>query len=746
METKPDLQVQVSNTETMENSAVIKNVYGFSVDPRFTDLVPIGQGGNGMVFSAVDSDCEKNVAIKKISFCDQPSCRYALRELRVVRQLQHENVVAVYEILGPNGYSLDGKHTVTTESSSFNSIYIVQEHMDVSLSQLIQSCQLSREHVKFFLYQLLRGLKYIHSANLIHRDIKPPNILLSLDDLMLKIGDFGLARVVDPAYSHRGYLTDRVGTCWYRAPELILTPRDYSQAIDMWGVGCILAEMLTGQPLFPGAQEMEQMGHILDTVPLTDNEWNRVTQILPSSIMKKYTRFPKRTLRTQFPGLETQATEMLESMLKFSPCSRTSAEMALGHPYLEQYACLEDEPVVCRPFRIEHEVDDLSVETLRHLILSEGKMPALGCGSQNPPMAASLKHPDHEPITVPGNTSETFPRASSSPPGSAASRATETGAIINPVDGVSDRLMPPASFNNDVVKAKNSQPESKVSKESLFIDVSDFENAKEFCQPSPKERADRINCQHKIDQQLPDKNSLAMSVKLKDRVNAQRRGKPHFTDLSDYEIPPPNTRLADPALDPSNFINDRNTFRGLEGAKFDECQKGGDRNILKSPDDFCVGYKEKSHSKESLFKKQMARQKKGKQKSVTNRDFDSLYRLPTEHLCRHRRRTDDRLLPKRPHQEINIENHVKLREELNERLRFAEMERDHFRGAVGGTCTLDDISPPIGQISLEVENIEYSDLHFRESKHSGRTFTRKSIMNKGRRDSSSSSDDQRYEG
>lgn len=208
MDTKPDLQVEVSNTETMENSAVIKNVYGFSVDPRFTDLVPISQGGNGMVFSAVDSDCEKNVAIKKISFSDQPSCRYALRELRVVRQLQHENVVAVYEILGPNGFSLDGKHTSTTKSSSFNSIYIVQEHMDVSLSQLIQSCQLSREHIKFFLYQLLRGLKYIHSANLIHRDIKPPNILLSLDDLMLKIGDFGLARVVDPAYSHR------VSTCF----------------------------------------------------------------------------------------------------------------------------------------------------------------------------------------------------------------------------------------------------------------------------------------------------------------------------------------------------------------------------------------------------------------------------------------------------------------------------------------------------------------------------------------------------
>lgn len=384
------------------------------------------------------------------------------------------------------------------------------------------------------------------------------------------------------------------------------------------------------------------------------------------------------------------------------------------------------------------------METLRHLILSEGKMPAMGCGSQNPPVAASLRQSDHQPVTSPGDIAR-IPLTNSPPSSSAASRTAAAEAVINPPDNGTNRFISPASFNNDVVKAKNIQSECKLSKESLFIDVRDLENAKEFCQLSPKERADRLNCQHKMDQQVPEKNSLAMSVKLKDRVNAQRRGKPHFTDPSDYETHP-NTRLVDPALDPSNFINDRSTCRGLEGAKFDECQKDDDRNILKSPDDFCVGFKEKSHSKESLFKKQMARQKKGKQKSATNRDFDTLYRLPTEHLCRHRRRTDDRLLPKRPHQENNIENHVKLREELNERLRYAEMERDHFRGAVGGTCTLDDISPPIGQISVEVENIEYSDLNFRESKHSGRTFTRKSIMSKARRDSSSSSDDQRYEG
>ena len=174
---------------------------GFNVDPRFINLRPIGHGGNAVVYSATDSDCDKEVAIKKLSFSDRRGCKYALRELRLMRRLQHENVVTVYEVLGSNGFSLErGGHINMNEASS---VYIVQELLHTDLYQLVQQEQLTQEHVRLFTYQLLRGLKYIHSANVLHRDLKPMNLLINVEDLVLKIADFGLARVLDEDYSHK---------------------------------------------------------------------------------------------------------------------------------------------------------------------------------------------------------------------------------------------------------------------------------------------------------------------------------------------------------------------------------------------------------------------------------------------------------------------------------------------------------------------------------------------------------------
>jgi serine/threonine protein kinase len=224
----------------------------FSVGPRFANLQPIGCGANGLVFSATDGDTDKNVALKKISFHDSISCKYALREIKIMRRIQHENVVAFCEVLGSDGRPLDGEGAVNY--NELRTVYIVQELLDTDLHRLIQSHPISEEHAKFFQYQILRGLKYIHSANVLHRDLKPSNILINCDNLLLKIADFGLSRVVDPAYNHNGFLTENMGTCWYKSPEMILTPRDYSKAIDIWAAGCIFAEMLTGRPLFPGVQ------------------------------------------------------------------------------------------------------------------------------------------------------------------------------------------------------------------------------------------------------------------------------------------------------------------------------------------------------------------------------------------------------------------------------------------------------------------------------------------------------------
>ncbi len=178
----------------------LMNIHGFDLGPRYMDLKPLGYGGNGLVFSAVDTDCDKRVAVKKIVLTDPQSVKHALREIKIIRRLDHDNIVKVFETLGPSGRRLTEDVSSLTE---VNSVYIVQEYMETDLCKVLEQGLLSEDHARLFMYQLLRGLKYIHSANVLHRDLKPANLFVNTEDLVLKIGDFGLARIMDPHYSHK---------------------------------------------------------------------------------------------------------------------------------------------------------------------------------------------------------------------------------------------------------------------------------------------------------------------------------------------------------------------------------------------------------------------------------------------------------------------------------------------------------------------------------------------------------------
>ncbi|XP_045152111.1 mitogen-activated protein kinase 4 isoform X3 [Echinops telfairi] len=224
----------------------IASVYGYDLGGRFVDFQPLGFGANGLVLSAMDNRTCQKVAVKKITLSDARSMKHALREIKIIRRLDHDNIVKVHEVLGPRGADLQG------ELFKFSVAYLIQESMETDLARLLEQGTLSQEHAKLFMYQLLRGLKYIHSANVLHRDLKPANIFISTEDLVLKIGDFGLARIVDQHYSHKGYLSEGLVTKWYRSPRLLLSPNNYTKAIDMWAAGCILAEMLSGRMLFAG--------------------------------------------------------------------------------------------------------------------------------------------------------------------------------------------------------------------------------------------------------------------------------------------------------------------------------------------------------------------------------------------------------------------------------------------------------------------------------------------------------------
>lgn len=339
-----------------EKFGSLMNIHGFDLGARYMDLKPLGYGGNGLVFSAVDNDCDKRVAVKKIVLSDPQSVKHALREIKIIRRLDHDNIVKVFEILGPSGIPMSDDVGAITE---LNSVYIVQEYMETDLAKLLEQSPFSEEHARLFMYQLLRGLKYIHSANVLHRDLKPANLFINTEDLVLKIGDFGLARIMDPHYSHKGHLSEGLVTKWYRSPRLLLSPNNYTKAIDMWAAGCIFAEMLSGKTLFAGAHELEQMQLILNSIPVIHEEDHQeLLGVIPVYLQKDMTE-PHNPLPQLLPGTCPEALDFLEQILTFNPMDRLTAAEALAHPYMSIYSFPLDEPSSTHPFHIEDEVDDM---------------------------------------------------------------------------------------------------------------------------------------------------------------------------------------------------------------------------------------------------------------------------------------------------------------------------------------------------------------------------------------------------
>jgi len=286
---------------------------------RFEKLAKIGEGTYGTVYKAKDKETGDILALKKIRLDaeDEGIPSTAIREIALLKQLQHPNIVRLYDV-------------VHTEKR----LTLVFEYLDYDLKKYLDAHAdkpLDAYTVKAFLFQLLSGIYYCHKNRVLHRDLKPQNLLINSQG-QLKLADFGLAREFGiPVRS----LTPEVVTLWYRSPDLLMGSKNYTTAIDMWSVGCIFAEMITGKPLFAGTSEKDQLLKIFTLLGTPKPEsWPGMLKL--PHYKPDYPKCDPRDVSKLFPNLPKPGLDLFLHFLQYDSDRRITAKDAMAHPYFAE--------------------------------------------------------------------------------------------------------------------------------------------------------------------------------------------------------------------------------------------------------------------------------------------------------------------------------------------------------------------------------------------------------------------------
>ena len=358
----------------------------FYIDVRYTNLRPIGGGSYGVVCSADDTATGRRVAIKKIANvfsdlvdakCASASPRARARAADAPRAGGSSGRSSCCGTSGPTRTSCRSRtssrcrrtpSTSPTSTSSRTSWSARAASLGrrpearkpppraprSDLDRIITSRQtLTNQHHQYFLYQILRGLKYIHSASVLHRDLKPSNLLVN-SNCDLAICDFGLARGFD---DDAGKLTEYVVTRWYRAPELLCETKDYDEAIDVWSVGCIFAEMLRRKPFFRGDTPQHQLETIVSVLGKPgDGALEKIQHEAARKAIFAGAECEPYPFASYFPrDTSPTALDLLAKMLVFDPAARATVDAALEHPYLSELHGQMPEPLCDDTFDFEFE-------------------------------------------------------------------------------------------------------------------------------------------------------------------------------------------------------------------------------------------------------------------------------------------------------------------------------------------------------------------------------------------------------
>ncbi|XP_055516832.1 cyclin-dependent kinase 6 [Leucoraja erinacea] len=292
-----------------------------SCSERYEPVAEIGEGAYGKVYKARDKNNEgRFVALKKVRVQtgEEGMPLSTIREVAVLRQLEsfeHPNVVRLFDVCTVSRTDRETKLT------------LVFEHIDQDLTTYLEKAPdpgVPPETIKDMMFQLLRGLDFLHSHRVVHRDLKPQNILVTSSG-QIKLADFGLARI----YSFQMALTSVVVTLWYRAPEVLLQS-SYATPVDLWSVGCIFAEMFRRRVLFRGNSDVDQLGKIFDVLGLpSEDDWP-IDVALPKNAFS--TRSPQ-PIQDLVPEINEPGKDLLLRLLTFNPEKRISAFNALSHQY-----------------------------------------------------------------------------------------------------------------------------------------------------------------------------------------------------------------------------------------------------------------------------------------------------------------------------------------------------------------------------------------------------------------------------
>lgn len=387
----------------------------WDLQQKYEPIKLIGSGSYGSVIRARCINTKEEVAIKRISkvFAKISDGKRILREIALLKRLRHPNIISLREILIPKN-----------DLANFEELFIVLELAPADLKQIVHSKTtfFSIADITLISYNILLGLKYIHSAGVWHRDLKPANVLV-FPKGQAKICDFGLARPVEEFHSLKevkqnelvvelpsvrpkikksklkNQLTTHVVTRWYRAPELILMQKNYSGKIDVWALGCIFAELLymikdhteggtERKPLFPGdscfplsphsSQKVRDEGEdqLLTIIKIlgtpSDDQMNFITDEKVLSHLKSFPEKKKMDFGEIFPKASPQALSFLEGCLRFSPEQRLSVDECLAHPFFEKIRTPQVEIEEKEKIVLEFESDDIKTkEELRKYFVKE---------------------------------------------------------------------------------------------------------------------------------------------------------------------------------------------------------------------------------------------------------------------------------------------------------------------------------------------------------------------------------------